>query len=80
MRALVAAALGLSVASCAPVVNQASPAFIEVGASYVTPASELLTMAQAHCEKFGRNARQQAVREAFVSGGGGRWITYDCVP
>lgn len=80
MRVPVAAALGLLASSCAPVVNQASPAFIEVGGSYATPATELLTIAQAHCEKHGRNARQQAVREAFVSGGGGRWITYDCVP
>jgi hypothetical protein len=81
MRRAFAVAFAVLLSGCGgpPVVTQATPAFIEVGGQWTLPASDLVSVAQTHCQRFGRNARQSQVRESMVNALGGRVITYDCV-
>jgi hypothetical protein len=78
--ALVAAGVLLAGCGGPPVVTQSTPAFVEVGAQWTTNSGELVSVAQSHCQLFGRHARQGAVRETIINGLGGRVVSYDCVP
>ena len=82
MRLGIMLAVAIALAGCSgatPTVTQSTPAFVEVGAHWGVPSSELVAVAQSHCKAYSANARQGAIREAMFGILGGRVVSYNCV-